>query len=173
MATLLAPCQLCMPSAHPPQLGNRGRPRPRRRRGSCTLLGVNVEPVTTQDCNGLLEVPSCCVWHLSILWPELDLSSQGLWPSRAAYGVQLCQDEGAVGQLDSSPPRCVALQTFLLHMTWSVCLLMAIFCILTGLETRRKSFASLILNTNLWMRVTVAACYREQIHKGIYPKAWY
>lgn len=120
----------------------------------------------SSDLRHLPEVPSWCLYD-----SHIDQPSEGSWPSRAVYGVQLCQDglrdsptallplRGTASLSAPDDPDCMPFHGHFLHPD----------C--TG-NHRRKSFSSLIPNRNLWLRVTIVACYREQIHKGVYPRAW-
>lgn len=118
----------------------------------------------------LPEVPSCSE-HLSVPWPELDQSSKGSWAIKGRVWCAALPGWGGCRRSQQLSSQCMALWTFLLQMAWNVhdhflhpgC---------TG-NHRRKSFTSFILHRNLlWLHVTIAVCYRKQIRKGMYPKAW-
>lgn len=134
-------------------------------------LGAGVEAVTAWDRS-----PTFIIFissQLVSIWQPYRSAIRGLlaiagsvWraalPGWGGYGTarQLSSPMRGTARLSApDDPDCMPFHGCFLHPD----------C--TG-NPRRKSFASLILNRNLWLRVTMVACYREQIHKGVYPRAW-
>lgn len=127
-------------------------------------------PTRAQEVVGLLH-PACMtvqcpvVWVRSVIRRLLAIKDSvccAAVPGWKSCGTARKISSPARGTVSLSAPDKLECTSFHGHFLHPDC---------TG-NHRKKSFTTLILNRSLWLCVTVAVCYREQIHTGAYPKAW-